>query len=411
MQARPLNLVRPEVPEELAAVVHKMMAKEPAKRYQAPAEVAQALSVFVKCRPTVPAPNSALELSVGAEPAGANIAKPERSVQLAIGAAKPNTAGRTETRKKWLRGGGIGVGVLLLGLLGLWAGGMFERTPDGTLSKETPEGKPAKLPDSITNSISMKLVLVKPGTFLMGSPPNQAERSADEDQHEVEITRLFYVGVHEVTQEEYERVMGRNPSWFSSTGGGKDKVQGMDTRTFPVESVSWGNAVQFCYLLSELPAEKGYERTYRLPTEAEWEYICRGGPFFKKPAPPFYFGNSLSPTQANFDGNHPYGGAAKGQYLQLPTTVGCYPPNPLGLHDLHGNVWEWCADWYGAEYYKWSPRQDPPGPENGERRVLRGGSWYCVGWDCRAAFRGNNVPGVRDYGVGFRVVLVVGARI
>jgi formylglycine-generating enzyme required for sulfatase activity len=244
----------------------------------------------------------------------------------------------------------------------------------------------------------------------MGSPPNEAERSDDEHQHEVEITRPFYAGIYPVTQEQYQRVMGQNPSHFSSTGGGKDKVKGMDTRQFPVESVSWEDAVEFCRRLSELPEEKTNERAYRLPTEAEWEYICRGGPFIKKPSPPFYFGSSLSPTQANFDGNYPYGGAAKGQYLERPTTVGCYPPNSLGLHDLHGNVWEWWAYWYGAEYYKWSPRQDPPGPENGERRVLRGGSCYYFGRYCRAAYRTSNAPGDRDLDYGFRVVLVVGAR-
>lgn len=263
----------------------------------------------------------------------------------------------------------------------------------------------------IINSIGMKLVLIEPGTFLMGSPPNEAERLDNEYQHEVEITQPFYAGIYPVTQEQYQRIMNQNPSHFSSTGNGKDAVKGMDTRPFPVESVTWDEAVEFCRRLSELPEEKENERTYRLPTEAEWEYMCRGGPFFKKPSPPFYFGNSLSPTQANFDGNHPYGYATKGQYLQRTTKVGSYPPNPLGLYDLHGNVWEWCADWYDAEYYKHSPRQDPQGSEDGERRVLRGGSWSSYGRRCRAAFRDNFAPGIHYGYVGFRVVLVAGARI
>jgi formylglycine-generating enzyme required for sulfatase activity len=213
-----------------------------------------------------------------------------------------------------------------------------------------------------------------------------------------------------VTQQQYERVMGQNPSSFSSTGGGKDKVKGIDTRQFPVENVSWENAVEFCRRLSELPEERANERVYRLPTEAEWEYVYRGGPFFKAPATAFYFGNSLSPTQANFDGNYPYGGAAKGRYLERPTPVGSYPPNPLGVYDLHGNVWEWCADWYDEDYYKQSSRQDPQGPERGERRVLRGGSWLDYGWYCRSACRGSLVPGGRGVNLGFRVVLLVGAR-
>jgi formylglycine-generating enzyme required for sulfatase activity len=279
--------------------------------------------------------------------------------------------------------------------------------PDQILAPNLPTPQ-ATLPNSITNSIGMKLVLVKPGTFLMGSPADEKERRPDEDQHEVEITRPFYVGVYEVTQEQYERVMGQNPSHFSSTGGGKDKVKGMDTRQFPVENVLWEEAVGFCRRLSELPEEKEKERTYRLPTEAEWEYVCRGGPFFKRSSPPL-FGNSLSSTQANFNGNYPYGGAVKGQYLKRPAKVGSYPPNPLGLYDLQGNVWEWCADWYDAEYYKHSPRQDPQGPENGKRRVFHGGSWDFNGGFCRAAFRGHYALGERNVNLGFRVVLAVAA--
>ena len=210
----------------------------------------------------------------------------------------------------------------------------------------------------------------------------------------VEITQPFYAGIYPVTQEQYQRIMGQNPSHFSSTGGGSSNVNGMDTRPFPVENVSWEDAIEFCRRLSELPGEKENEHLYRLPTEAEWEYICRGGPFFKKPSPPFHFGNSLSSTQANFDGRNPYGGAATGAYLQRTTKVGSYPPNPLGLYDLHGNVWEWCADWYDADYYKRSPKQDPQGPENSEHRVLRGGSWGNNGWYCRAACRCDFAPAV-----------------
>jgi formylglycine-generating enzyme required for sulfatase activity len=442
MEARPLNLIRPEVPEELAAVVRKMMAKEPAKRYQTPAEVAQALSVFIKPGAKGTLPKSSPELSMGPD------AKPARPLAPAkqetqpkapatavpppvawdtltddsitsIGARKSSAvrkrrpaAEMTETRKKWLMRGGISVGVLLLALLGMWASGMFkDKAPDGPLGKESPEGKPATLPNAIANSIGMKFVLVKPGTFLMGSPPNETSRDADEFQHKVEITRPFYLGVFEVTQEQYERVMGQNPSWFSSTGGGKDKVQGMDTRQFPVENVSWEDAVKFCRRLSERPEEKANGRAYRLPTEAEWEYSCRGGQFIKNPSPPFHFGNSLSSTQANFDGDFPFGNAPKGPYLGRTREVGFYDPNDLGLYDLHGNVWEWCSDRYDPGYYQRSPRQNPQGPETGERRVLRGGSWHISpGRNCRAAFRHHDAPDGRFDNVGFRVVIVVGAR-
>jgi formylglycine-generating enzyme required for sulfatase activity len=266
------------------------------------------------------------------------------------------------------------------------------------------------LPGSITNSIGMELVLVKPGTFLMGSPSDEQDRLRDEEQHEVGITQPLYVGIQEVTQEQYERVMRKNPSCFSSTGSDKDEVKGADTRQFPVENVSWDEAVEFCIRLSELPEEKAKEHSYRLPTEAEWEYCCRGGHCFKSPSPTFHFGNSLSSTQANFNGNYAYGGAAKKQSLHRPTKVGSYPPNSLGLYDLHGNVREWCADWYDSKYYFRSPRQNPQGPEKGVYRVMRGGSWYITGRACRSAYRDTDLPGSRNGKNGFRVVLVIGAR-
>ena len=134
----------------------------------------------------------------------------------------------------------------------------------------------------------------------MGSPRVEAGRLDDEEQHEVEITRPFYMGMYTVTQAEYEEVMGQNPSYFSATGDGKDKVAGMDTRQFPVEMVTWNDAVEFCRKLSQLPAEQQAGRVYRLPTEAEWEYSCRAGT-----TTPFHFGNSLSSNQANTDGLHP----------------------------------------------------------------------------------------------------------
>jgi formylglycine-generating enzyme required for sulfatase activity len=174
-----------------------------------------------------------------------------------------------------------------------------------------------------------------------------------------------------------------------------------------VEDVSWNDAVEFCEQLSEMPEEKRAGRVYRLPTEAEWEYACRGGASSSKP---FSFGDSLSSTQANFDGNYPYGGADKGPYLARTTRVGSYEANAFGLYDMHGNVWEWCADWYDQNYYKDSPRNDPKGPATSTSRVLRGGSWLDVGRVCRAAFRYDFEPGDRNFIIGFRVVLVAGAR-
>jgi uncharacterized protein (TIGR02996 family) len=260
----------------------------------------------------------------------------------------------------------------------------------------------------LTNSVGMRLALVPPGVFLMGSPPDEEDRFDDEHQHEVEIPRPFWAGVHPVTQEQYQRVTGYNPAsprWFSSGGDGEGEVEGLDTRPFPVEQVSWEDAAEFCRRLSKLPGETAKKWVYRLPTEAEWEYLCRGGPFFKAPPTAFSFDDSLSSKLANFSGHHPYGGAPRGPSLYRPTPVGSYPPNVLGLYDVEGNVYEWCADWYGANYYRRSPRKDPQGPKRGERRVLRGGSWGIYGLSCRSACRLYDLPGRRDDGYGFRVVL------
>src|SRR5262249_726304 len=182
---------------------------------------------------------------------------------------------------------------------------------------------------------------------------------AAEKEHAVEITKGFYLGTYEVTQKQFKAVMGYNPSYFSRDGkrrasdtdfsykptGGKDKVKGLDTDGFPVEQVAWGDQQEFIKKLSSLPEEKKNGHQYRLPTEAEWEYACRGGATVKTT---FQFGNTLSSSQANFDGNHPhpYGGGTKGKYLERTCKVGSYKPNKFGLYDMHGNVAEWCADWY-----------------------------------------------------------------
>jgi formylglycine-generating enzyme required for sulfatase activity len=177
----------------------------------------------------------------------------------------------------------------------------------------------------------------------------------------------------------------------------------MDTRAFPVEMVSWKEAVEFARRLSALAEEAKTGRSYRLPSEAEWEYSCRGGATSYQV---FHFGNSLSSTQANFDGNYPYGGAPKGPYLERTCKVGSYPANGFGLHDMHGNVWEWCADWYDENYYAKSPRQDPPRPEGASARVLRGGGWSRDGGLCRSANRGRSAPDGRYQDVGFRLAAV-----
>jgi formylglycine-generating enzyme required for sulfatase activity len=277
-----------------------------------------------------------------------------------------------------------------------------KRQPVPTKVPEPKPAPPADLAKEITNSLGMRLVLIPAGQFTMGSPWSEASRDENEARHEVEITRPFYLGTLEVTQAQYRAVMGENPSWFCAAGGGKDRVRGLDTDAFPVERVSWADAVRFCERLSARAEEKGAGRTYRLPTEAEWEYACREG---GTSSTAFHYGNSLSSTQANFDGGFPYA-AAPSRYLQRTARVGSYQPNRLGLFDLHGNVWEWCQDWYDKDYYRTSPRQDPQGPPAGSVRVLRGGSWVSSGQSCRSAVRGFYMPDNRHYNIGLRVAAV-----
>ncbi len=257
-------------------------------------------------------------------------------------------------------------------------------------------------PREITNSIGMKLVLIPPGEFMMGSPESEKRHLSHEGpQHRVRITRPFYLGVYEVTQEAYERVMGTNPSDFSRDGRDGNWVSGQDTSRFPVESVTWNDAVEFCRRLSVLPAERSAGREYRLPTEAQWEYACRAGT-----TTPFHFGSVLNGRQANCGGNNPYGTSEKGPYLRRTTTVGSYGANGFGLYDMHGNVWEWCSDWYDENYYANSPVDDPQGPASGLHRVSRGGGWLSYAWGCRSADRYGLTSGGGYIGIGFRLALV-----
>jgi sulfatase modifying factor 1 len=246
------------------------------------------------------------------------------------------------------------------------------------------------------NSIGMRFALVPPGRFLMGSPQEEAERSEDETPHEVGITGAFWLGVFAVTQGQWRAVMGNNPSWFCAGGGGAELVGGMDTDGFPVETVSWEDAQEFLVKLNALADGTNNPLTYRLPSEAEWEYACRGGPMSS--SKPFHFDeptDSLSCHQANFNGKYPYGGAGKGKPLKRTCEVGSYRPNRLGLYDVHGNVWEWCADWYGD--YPQGPVVDPLGSPDGSYRVIRGGSWFSDGRYCRAAVRNRGAPSYRNY--------------
>jgi formylglycine-generating enzyme required for sulfatase activity len=248
--------------------------------------------------------------------------------------------------------------------------------------------KPARA-KQIENSIGMKFVLIPGGSFLMGSPPDEEGRDDDEHQHEVTLSRDFYLGVYEVTQAQYEAVLEENLSYFQGT-----QVPGEDNSQYPVDSVSWEDATEFCRRLTELSGEKKANRRYRLPTEAEWEYACRA--------------KSRTPTRYSF-GIHDNQLGAHAWYdansKKMTHVVGGKRPNKFGLYDMHGNVYEWCSDWYDENYYDNSPDTDPTGPESGTERVIRGGCWYREPYFVRSADRSSNNPINRFSGDGFRVLL------
>ncbi|MEZ5427646.1 MAG: formylglycine-generating enzyme family protein [Pyrinomonadaceae bacterium] len=234
---------------------------------------------------------------------------------------------------------------------------------------------------TLTNSVGMEFVKISKGSFKMGSE----EGDTDEvPVHRVTIGKDFYLGKYEVTQAEYEKVMGKNPSHFKNCP------------KCPVEKVSWDDAQEF---IKKLNAKN--EGTYRLPTEAEWEYACRAGTTTE-----FAFGRALSSDQANFDGNYPFGNASKGQSLRKTAEVGSYQPNAWGLYDMHGNVWEWVEDVHSGDY-NGLPADGSANLTKGDfsRRVFRGGSWLVSGANLRCASRDRNTPSVSSHSIGFRVVL------
>jgi len=237
-------------------------------------------------------------------------------------------------------------------------------------------------PVVMTNSLGMRLALIPPGHFVMGSPPAEQGRNATETQHPVKLTQSIYMAATEVTQGQWQAVMGGNPSFFIGD-------------TLPVETVSWEEASEFCRKLSARE-----NRSYRLPTEAEWEYACRAGTMT-----PFHTGATISTAQANYDGKFTYGDGKKGAFREETTQAGSFAPNAWGLQDMHGNVWEWCADWHGP--YPAGEATDPVGPPQGDKRAVRGGCWINFPAVCRSANRGSTVPVSWNFNFGFRVVRVL----
>jgi formylglycine-generating enzyme required for sulfatase activity len=237
--------------------------------------------------------------------------------------------------------------------------------------------------EDLGKGVKLEMIAIPGGTFLMGSPENEVERFSDESpQHEVTVPG-FFIGKYQLTQLQYQTIMGTNPSYFKG-----------DNR--PVEGVCWEDAVKFCQKLNHRTLGN-----YRLPSEAEWEYACRAGT-----KTPFHFGDNVTTDLVNYNGNYPYPSAPKGKYREQTTDVGIFPPNAFGLYDMHGNVWEWCEDERHENYIN--------APTDGSswqsrislgQKVLRGGCWHDYARYCRSACRLKSPCCSRNYFYGFRVVL------
>ncbi|MCI5162651.1 MAG: formylglycine-generating enzyme family protein [Candidatus Electrothrix sp. AX5] len=220
---------------------------------------------------------------------------------------------------------------------------------------------------------------IEPGIFMMGSPVDEPERYDDEILHQVTLTEGFWLGATTVTQALWQAVMQENPSHFK----GDERL---------VEQVSWEDAQKFIEQLNT--AIPGLELI--LPTEAQWEYACRAGT-----STPFFFGEKISTEQVNYDGNYPYADGEKGEYREETVEVKALLCNQWGLYQMHGNVREWCQDWFGD--YPSESVINPKGPATGRNRVCRGGSWRRNGGYCRSAYRPGREPDHRDYWLGFRL--------
>jgi formylglycine-generating enzyme required for sulfatase activity len=231
-------------------------------------------------------------------------------------------------------------------------------------------------------TVDLDMIWVQSGTFTMGSPTTESDRGTDETEHNVTITQGFYLGKYEVTQAQYEAVISSNPSEFNATGNGNR----------PVEDLNWTEALAFCEQLTIRERNAGRipaDWAYVLPTESQWEYACRAGT-----TTVYSWGNDINATHANW--NH-------GSDANQTEEVGQYAANPWGFFDMHGNVWEWTADWFAAVYPSDNPTIDPTGPASGSYRVKRGGSWYDGGAFLRSARRNTNTPSNRSSRLGFRV--------
>jgi eukaryotic-like serine/threonine-protein kinase len=252
---------------------------------------------------------------------------------------------------------------------------------------DRPKGSAAVFTEKLGGGVGLTMVKIPAGKFVMGSPDSEQGRSRDEGpQRQVTIPE-FYLGQNLVTKAQWQAITGENLAVSKNDG------------KLPVAKVSWSDAMEFC---NKLSARVG--RSYRLPSEAEWEYACRAGT-----TTPFTFGETITAAVVNYHGNYPYGNAAKGEYRQKATAVGSFPPNGFGLYDMHGNLWEWCLDeWvnsYNGAPTDGSARGDSKSRNGSKSRLLRGGAWDSIAVDCRTAYRYHVLASNRNDYIGLRVVI------
>lgn len=265
------------------------------------------------------------------------------------------------------------------------------------LSSQAQEPKEKKGEIWIEPITGMKFVWVEGGCFQMGQLSLETrllkrevgeydydKYYADELPRHKVCLNGFWMGITEVTQNEWLKIMKFNPSHFNTD------------KNFPVDTVSWEDANNFIDKLNK----DSKSSAFRLPTEAEWEFAARGGTENSM----YHTGNSITTDQANYNGSIAFGLNLKEKYLKSPVRADSFPPNSFGIHNMHGNVWEWCNDWYGEEYYSESKSENPSGPKKGDMRVLRGGSWFRYSGHIRSATRYKNKPTGQYADTGFRVI-------
>jgi formylglycine-generating enzyme required for sulfatase activity len=313
--------------------------------------------------------------------------EPDRS------APNPNWSRRRVIRTASLAALGVaGTGIAVIG------GQLLQQQPSSVTVNEKGEvvdRHPVQskgFAEDLGNGIRLEMVQIPGGKFLMGSPESEKERETDESpQHQVTVPS-FAIGKFEVTQAQWKAIASL-PKVKIDLNSDPSNFKGGDR---PVEQVSWDEAVEFCDRLSRQTGKK-----CRLPSEAEWEYACRAGT-----TTPFSVGVTLSTDLANYNGSYTYGAGVKGEYRKQTIAVGNFPPNAFGLYGMHGNVWEWCADYY-HDSYQGAPTDGAAWVEGGDRkyRMLRGGSWVDNLGDCRSAYRNRLTPDIRYDGIGFRVCL------